>query len=105
MNNSKLSTFLTTFAFFKTAKGIPMLLLIAFTIRLLFLGTSYIAESLVFIALTCLYGYSLFIDQRDRVMQKSLEKEITELKNFISQFQLNKTVKETYEQKPKLRRF
>lgn len=88
------------------AINVPLMIAIVYIGRLVIFGTSGIGESIVAVAVLALYGFSIYRNQHDVIWKGAMQREIIELKNFMSQFKLSKTMKDNYEQKtPKVRRF
>lgn len=81
--------------FFKKI-NIPMIAFLAFSARIVAFGASW-GDAIAMIALAGLYGYHKYLNRKDILWIKTVEKEITDLKNAVQSVKMKQSARSIYE--------
>jgi L-rhamnose mutarotase len=87
--------------------SIPMAIFCMIGIRCAIFGATW-GDAIALLAVSGLYGYSLFLNKDRNLMYQQISKDISELKNAVTGLKVNSTVKKTYEsgqEKEKVKRY
>lgn len=78
--------------------NVPMIAFAALTSKIVIYGADW-GDSISLIAVAGLYGYSKYLSRRDIIWMRTVEKEITQLKNTISSVKMKQNARSIYGEK------
>ena len=78
--------------------NVPMIAFVSYISKLV-LFQATLADSIIVIALTSLFGYTRFLDKRNVLWTRAVEKEISELKLKVQSLGSKQNARSLYEQK------